>query len=428
MFQEGPRHAEVDSRPLSCLFNGSIIALDSLPSESAREKERLTDKSAREQELKTIVVDGLPAAHGGGWTYLLQLLNNIPDDWAGKYRVVVILPSDFSDRFEPDAAVEILTPRFPARSLVHRVLWYWTRLPSLMKSLRADVLFCPWGTLATRRLGGAKSAVAHQNMLPFDPVERERYPYSYLRGKLWLLRWTQGASFRDADLVIFISEYGKRVIDRCVPRRRGRSLIVPHGLSDHFRQRTTSIPEAIKGVEYVLYVSIQDYYKAQLEVVSAWASLRQRRTTPEKLVLAGPVRSPSYGRKVGELVHSLGLQDEVLLTGDVPYENLPAYYQNAKVNLFASSCENCPNILLEAMAGGRPVLCSNYPPMQEFAGEAAAYFDPYNPGQLADLLARFLDDEPLRARMGTAASQRSQRYQWRDSAHRTWLALAELAG
>ncbi len=289
------------------------------------------------------------------------------------------------------------------------------------------MLFCPGGTLATRRLHGAKCAVTHQNMLPFDPAERKRYPFGYLRAKLWLLQFVQRASFRDADLVIFTSEYGRSIVDRYIPGRRGRSVLIYHGLSDRFRLRGESVPAEIRATEYVLYVSILDFYKAQLEVVSAWAKLRQRRATHEKLILAGP-QNPSYGRRVRDLVLSLGLRNEVLIVGNVPYEELPAYYQNAKVNLFASSCENCPNILLEAMAGGRPVLCSSYPPMPEFGGGASAYFDPYNSDQLAELLARFLDDQTLRERMGAAALERSRRYQWRDAAHRTWLALAELAG
>jgi glycosyltransferase involved in cell wall biosynthesis len=377
--------------------------------------------------LKTIVVEAMSALQGGGQTYLLQLFQHIPGEWDGKYRIIAILPPGFSEKLPPGLPIEILTPEFPARSLVHRVLWYWVQLPRFLKRLKADVLFCPGGTLATRRLYGVKSVVTHQNMLPFDLVERKRYPYGYLRAKFWLLHLTQGASFRHADLVIFISRYAKSVIDRCIPQRRGRSVVIPHGLDDHFRQRAASAPAEIKGAEYVLYVSTLDFYKAQLEVVSAWARLRQRRTTHEKLLLVGP-GNPTYGSRVRDLVHSLGLRDQVLFVGNVPYEELPAYYQNAKVNLFSSSCENCPNILLEAMAGGRPVLCSSYPPMPEFAGDAAVYFDPYSPDQLAVLLARFLDDEALRERMGAAALKYSQRYQWHDSARKTWSALAELAG
>lgn len=389
---------------------------------------RFDANSESGQLLKTIVVEALSALQGGGQTYLFQLFQNIPHEWAGKYRIIAILPFKFADRFSSGVPVEILTPGLPARSLIHRVLWYWFKLPRLLKDLEADVLFCPGGALATRRLHGARSAVTHQNMLPFNPAERKRYPFGYLRAKLWLLHFVQGASFRDADLVIFISEYAKSVVDCCMPMRRGRSLLVHHGLSDHFRQRGASAPVAINQAEYVLYVSILDYYKAQLEVISAWARLRRRRITHEKLILVGPDRSPGYGNKVRDLILSLELQREVLILDNVSYEELPVYYQNAKVNLFASSCENCPNILLEAMAGGRPVLCSSYAPMPEFAGGAAAYFDPYDPDQLAELLARVLDDEALRERMGAAALERSQLYQWRDSANKTWTALAELAG
>lgn len=380
----------------------------------------------RERILKTIVIEALSALQGGGQTYLYHLFRNIPHDWAGKYRIIVILPFKFAGQFSSVNAVEILAPVFPARSLAHRVLWYWTQLPRLLKSLKADVLFCPGGTLATWRLYGVKNAVTHQNMLPFDLVERKRYPYGYLRAKFWLLRLTQGVSFRHADLVIFISGYAKSVIDRCIPQRRGRSALIPHGLDDHFRKRAASPPVEIKGTEYVLYVSVLDFYKAQIEVISAWAKLRQQRTTHEKLILVGP-ENPHYGRSVRALIRSLGLQNEVLMVGNVPYEDLPAYYLNAKVNLFASSCENCPNILLEAMAAGRPVLCSNRPPMPEFAGDNVAYFDPYNPEQLAGLLIRFLDDATLRERMGAMALEHSRRYQWSDSAHKTWSALAELA-
>lgn len=392
-----------------------------------RQVVRASNTHVHSGAMKTIVVEAFSALQGGGQTYLYHLFRNIPDDWAGKYRIIAILSPKFADQFSSGHSVEILAPAFPARSLVHRVLWYWVRLPRLLRCLKADVLFSPGGTLATRRLHGAKSAVTHQNMLPFDLTERKRYPYGYLRVKFWLLRLAQGASFRDADLVIFISEYAKAAIDRCIPRKRGRSTVIPHGLSDHFRQLAPSPPAEIRGIEYVLYVSTLDFYKAQLEMVQAWAALKRRRTTCEKLILVGP-ENRKYGRRVRELIHSLGLQDDVLIAGNVPYESLPAYYQNAKVNLFASSCENCPNILLEAMASGRSVLCSDRQPMPEFAGDNVAYFDPYNPEQLAGLLMRFLDDAGLRERMGAMALEHSRRYQWSDSARKTWSALAELAG
>ncbi len=62
--------------------------------------------------MKTIVIEALSALQGGGQTYLLQLLQNIPRDWAGKFRVIVILPFKFADRFPSGSPMEMLTPRF----------------------------------------------------------------------------------------------------------------------------------------------------------------------------------------------------------------------------------------------------------------------------------------------------------------------------
>jgi glycosyltransferase involved in cell wall biosynthesis len=263
-------------------------------------------------------------------------------------------------------------------------------------------------------------------MLPFAPGERKRYPFSYYRFRLLALKYLQSRSFNRADLVIFLSHYAQSIIDQYLPHRRGRSLVIPHGINEHFRYRPDRPFPPHLPPEYVLYVSILDVYKAQLEVIQAWRRLKEQRMTKEKLVLVGPAY-PSYGEKVHNLIKSLGLANDVLVLGEVPYEELPAYYHHAKINIFASSCENCPNILLEALAAGRPVLSSAFQPMPEFGQEAAAYFDPYKPDRLTDLLIEYLDNEDLREMMGKKALARAEHFQWPQSAHRTWEALLELA-
>ena len=177
---------------------------------------------------------------------------------------------------------------------------------------------------------------------------------------------------------------------------------------------------------YVCYVSILNPYKGQLEVVKAWHILRSRKVGSERLLLVGP-SSSSYGRKVARLIRDLRLTDEVKIVGNVPYDDLPRLYQGAVINLFASTCENCPNILLEALAAGRPVLTSDHQPMPEFAADAALYFDPHCPENLAAQLEVLLGNEELRSNLGRRARNRSLAFQWEDSARRTWLALSDLA-
>jgi glycosyltransferase involved in cell wall biosynthesis len=371
-----------------------------------------------------IVIEALSALQGGGQTYLNNLFEYYSNCEGA--RVVAILPKGFqlSDKVNP--AIEVLIPEFSSRNVVRRFLWSQVVLPGLLRKLKANVLYCPGGILSIRRHRGWRTVVAFRNALPFLPRERKRYPLGYMRLRLWLLRHLQKSSFRDADLVIFLSKYAKSIIDQTIGIRKGYYVIIPHGINDCFRKCYPRPTNSLLPERYVLYVSILDYYKAQVEVVKAWAILCQRRITPEKLVLLGP-EFPPYAKQLRATIGRLHLENEVVILGNVPYTELPAYYQHAKVNLFASSCENCPNILLEALAGGKPVLCSNYQPMPEFGMDSVQYFDPYDPDSLAYKLANLLDDSAARVEWGNRAARRARDFHWSVTARATWAALRDVA-
>lgn len=370
-----------------------------------------------------ILINGISARQGGGQTYLFNLLKFLPQNKT--LRIYLLLPETFKLPAVSSNIQQFSTARLETNPLL-RALWEKWVLPKLLWQWKIDVLYCPGGIINTKLPSACKTATMFQNMLPFAPTERQRYPCGYLRFRLWLLRFLQGRSFQRAHLVIFISSYAKTVMDRCLPQRQGMSAIIPHGLSDHFRAKAplpfpTNLPQ-----EYVLYVSILDVYKAQLEVVESWKRLRAQRPTAEKLVFIGP-SYPPYAKKLKRLIASLGLSQEVLLLGTMPYEELPQYYQHAKINIFASSCENCPNIVLEELASGRPVFLSNYPPMPEFGEDGVEYFDPYKPQELTDLLHQYLDDPVRREKLAQKALLQSQKFQWRESAEKTWHILMNLA-
>ena len=67
---------------------------------------------------------------------------------------------------------------------------------------------------------------------------------------------------------------------------------------------------------------------------------------------------------------NIGMSDFVEIVGPVEYKKLPELYKNSEIAIFGSICENCPNILLESMATGIPILCSDAQPMPEFAEDS----------------------------------------------------------
>jgi glycosyltransferase involved in cell wall biosynthesis len=367
-------------------------------------------------------VNAFSAREGGGQTYLKSLLEFLRQDES--VEVFVLAPDSLE--LPERKNIHRIRVRWPVENPATRAIWEKVCLARLARRLEADVLFCPGGIVGSRVPRGCKSVTMFENMIPFDRAQRRRYPFGYTRVRNWLLERIMLRSMEKADQIICHSEFSVKVIESNAAGLSRKIVVIPHGIGRRFRSEAARRPEWLSAESYLLYVSTIDVYKAQVEVVQAYALLKQQRHTVEKLIFVGPERS-YYGQKVRNEIVRQGLQNEVLLTGPVPPDQLPALYQNARINIFASECENCPNIMLEALASGRPLLVSNRPPMPEFAGDAAIYFDPSNPQELAEKLRLIIDDPVRLAELSTKARERSQLYDWAKLARTTWTVFDAVA-
>jgi glycosyltransferase involved in cell wall biosynthesis len=97
-----------------------------------------------------------------------------------------------------------------------------------------------------------------------------------------------------------------------------------------------------------------------------------------------------------------GLEDIVHQVGGVPYHSLGYYYRSADVFVTPTRADTWGVAVLEAMAFGKAVLCSKYAGSRQMItlGENGFVFDPYDAKQLADYMARFIQDQSLASRLG----------------------------
>ncbi|MDX8412973.1 MAG: glycosyltransferase family 1 protein, partial [Mariprofundales bacterium] len=311
---------------------------------------------------------------------------------------------------------------------VRRAIWEQTQLAKMLRTTGAEIYFSPAGLLPSGIPDDVATVVTFQNMLPFSHAQRARYPMGYRRVRDWLLERGFRRSMRRADLVIFISQYARNFIESTLNfSALSRRVVIPHGLDDMFRYRPNAPalprPSQLPVGDYVLYVSFIDHYKAQLEVIQGFARFRQR-GGGGVLVLAG-AEYPPYGRLVRQEIDRLGLQGAVILVGNLPHHTLPALYQHARWIVFASECENCPNILMESLASHRPVLCSHAQPMPEFAGDAALYFDARDPDSLVEAMLQLQNSSELEQQLADLAVSQVSTYDWRDTAMKTWSAIRQ---
>jgi len=372
-----------------------------------------------------IVINAFSARRGGGQTYLLNLLQYL-DDCTGM-GIYVLAPDSL--KLPDNPAITRLVVNWPTENPMLRTLWEKFMLPKMLKKINADLLFCPGGLVNTRAPRGCTTVTMFRNMIPFDMAVRKKYPLGLMRMRNWLLERFMLSSMMKADLVIFISEFARKVIVESTGNRIRKAITIPHGINDHFivaKERIPSRPKWLPEGEYLLYVSIFDVYKNQMEVVRGYYLMQSRRETREKLILAGNHSAPCAAAVIQEIMR-LGLQNDVILTGNIDYQELPAVYAHAKLNIFASTCENCPNILLEALGAGRPLLVSNVQPMPEFGGDAVVYFDPFDPEDFARQLLAIIDLPEELDRLGRLAAKQAEKYDWSETARRTWQAIRELA-
>lgn len=370
-----------------------------------------------------IVINALSARLGGGQTYLINLFQFVPAH--EDLEILVFAPKSLKLPSHPK--VRRVEPAWPTENPLVRALWEKWVLPGILKSEQADVLFCPGGVVSTRPPSTCKVVTMFRNMIPFDMRVRKTVPLGLQRLRNWLLNRIMLKSMSEADLTIFISNYARNVIESLVSIKK--PITIPHGIGSLFKthDKVMSRPDFLPSNEYILYVSRFDVYKHHYEVVDAYGKLPQALREKFTLVLVGETHS-SEADRVRALISALGLEDQVILLGAIPYHDLPPLYHHAYLNLFASSCENCPNIMLEALASGRPMICSNVMPMPEFGADAALYFSPFDSLDILRVLSEALTQPDVLKDLSLAAIRQSSKYDWENTSRRTWSELLALTG
>ncbi len=373
-----------------------------------------------------ILINALSARLGGGQTYVKKLLEHIPDNFSGS--IYVIAPDNLQFSPEYSSVKRLPVSTLLINSVFFRTFWEIIFLPKLIKKLDVSILFCPGGLLNLNKINQCKMVVTFQNMLPFDSSQLKKYGFGYPRLRNNLLKNKLLNSMRKADLVIFISQYAKNYIESIVEQPLKNSLVIPHGIDTIFHSNQADLiklPVSFIPRKYLLYVSALDVYKSQCEVVQAYSLLRERHDDLPELFLIG-YQFKKYTKQVREIIDKYNLNSHVTLINHMDYASLPAVYKNSLVTIFMSQTENCPFILLEAMASGRPLVVSNKQPMPEFSKESVLYADPQNPIEIADKIEMFLENEVLRTEYAIRAENLAYEYDWNYSATKTWQSITSL--
>jgi glycosyltransferase involved in cell wall biosynthesis len=302
-------------------------------------------------------------------------------------------------------------------SLARELVWERFCLKRLARQSAIDIIFnVDVGTVCRFR----PSIMMSQDMLSYEPGEMDRYAYGKAWARLLALRYVQNASLRRGDGAIFLTDYAAETIQRACGKL-ANVTIVPHGVDRRFRdvERTAAWPAPGARALRCLYVSNTAPYKHQWHVVDAIARLRNRGWVVE-LNLVGGGRGPAQSRLLAQIARSDPDGRFVTRTDFVPHADIPRLLADADLFVFASSCENMPITLLEAMAVGLPIACSNRGPMPKVLQNGGAYFDPEDPESIAAALESLLQTPDKRTAYARRARALAGNYSWKRCAAQTF--------
>ncbi len=336
---------------------------------------------------------------GGSETQLYLLLKHL-DASRVENRVIVFNRSQCGEVTEAIEHLGIQVDVAPARGVARRMAF----LHRTFRRLRPDVVHSwtalnnPYAEIAGR-LAGARAR--------FGSL-RTTLNSTIMRGKRRLHRWLilHGARLLvvnsetcSAELVADGFAPGRlRLLRNCVEATAGEAADLSElGIEpDH---RLVGLVANLRQVKNPLF-----FIDAMARVLPEFADLR--------VILVGqPLPSePHLPGLIRERIASHGLEHRVVLTGFRP--DVPALLNRMEICCLTSRSEGTPNVLLEAMAAGRPVVATRVGGVPELVvdGENGFLVEPGDPHGFAAAVARLLRDPELARRMGRAGRDRALRH------------------
>ncbi|MDP3398298.1 MAG: glycosyltransferase family 1 protein [Bacteroidales bacterium] len=374
-----------------------------------------------------IGIDATNLGSGGGITHLKEILTSFNiSSLSANQKIIIFSSTEVLDQLPEMVQVEKITFTGLNRNLFNRIFFQLFFYDKEIKR-RCDILLSITGDY----IGAFRPVVGiSQNMLLYEREiwKKIKQPSEILR--FWLIYQKQKISFGNSEAIIFISDYARKYISKKLNIKDKETTIIHHGISTRFikkvKSQKTITEYSFSNPFKFLYVSTIHEYKNQWNVVEAVGILREK-GFPIELSLVGGVIFKPAGRKLEMSIQKVDPINAFIHNhGHVSYDEIDEFYNSNDGIIFASTCENMPNILIESMASGIPIASSNKQPMPEFLKENGFYFDAYSVDSIVKTLIEFLNSPQEREINAINALKEASKYSWEETSEKTFEFLTSI--
>src|SRR5579884_2558418 len=343
----------------------------------------------------------------GNETYIRNLLNGFARVDEGS-DIVAYISRESAARYIPDRfQIRMISANPFVRLGGHLSRRLRADRPSLVHVQYTAPLFCPSPIVVS-----------------VHDVSFLTHPQFFTRSRRAQLRNTVRRTVRRAARVLTPSEFSRRSVVEAYGLDDRKVIAVHNGVSSQFRPISRAIAAqevasrfAIRS-PYILTVGDLQPRKNHLTLFRAFMEmLRARPDLPHHLVVAG--KETWYSSVVHEAARRSEFGSRIHFTGFVSDDELLRLYGGCDVFAFPSWYEGFGLPILEAMACGRAVACSDTSAMPEVADSAALLFDPASVPQMTRAILDLLLHPELRGRVERLGAKRAARFSWNAAAEQT---------
>lgn len=361
-------------------------------------------------------IDASRNRSGGAQAHIIGILSECDPAKSGIEKIHIWAFKSLLDRLPNFSWLIKHNPPELQQGLFKQLAWQAFSLSREAKLLGCNIIFATDASTLSRF---KPLIVLSQDMLSYEPGIMRYFGYSFFRLRLLAILVIQNLAFRRANGVIFLTRYAARLIQYSCGKIQNYKCI-PHGVDPIFRRLKLSddFPRNKTDPIRTVYVSNTEMYKHQWVVVKAISTLRNRGYNLHCSFVGG-----GKGRSLKLLQESISKLDPkgifIKQLSFLAHNKLPKLLQDMDLYIFASSCENMPVTLIEGMASGLPIACSNRGPMPEVLEDGGVFFDPENSDSIANAIEQILLSPELRSKITKRAINLSHQFTWQRCSYET---------
>ena len=345
----------------------------------------------------------------------------------GQRTVIEELANQFRKSTDPEIRFVFFDTRLPVYAgrkkililIEHMRLQFWKQLILPLKAWyhHCDIVFCGDYFVPYFHPGFKTIEIFHDAFF-FE------FPQHY--NKIWLRIFHNIAvpAAKKCTYIMTVTDYARKKVQAYthIPENKIVTIYLgPKSISySDNEQLPDTITSQLHNQPYLLHVGVMEKRKNLPALLRAFSLLKQQYQSEIKLVLVGKGNGKLFSddsAQVKQTIHELSLENEVILTGYLPDEQVAIVYKHASLLVLPSFNEGFGIPLLEAFKLGVPVVAAGNSCLPEVGGDAILTFDPFDEQDICTKIKMVLENDALKKDLIEKGHQRLKYFSWQKTAH-----------